>query len=56
MSAVRLGVFGRFLHLYVEVEDRQTRYEQPSSEEAPAIGNPDRLVFLTRDEFDNERA
>jgi dedicated sortase system histidine kinase len=53
---VRLGVFGRFLHLYVEVEDRQTRYEQPSSEEAPAIGSPDRLVFLTRDEFDNERA
>jgi dedicated sortase system histidine kinase len=53
---VRLGVFGRFLHLYVEVEDREIRFEQPSSEEAPAIGSPDRLVFLTRDAFDHERA
>jgi two-component system, OmpR family, sensor histidine kinase ChvG len=56
LPKVRLGVFGRFLHLFVEAEDRQTRYEQPSSEEAPAIGSPDRLVFLTRDEFDHERA
>jgi two-component system sensor histidine kinase ChvG len=62
LPKVRLGVFGRFIHLYVEVEDKQIRYEQqPVSEEEeedrrPARGTPDRLVFLTRDASDRERA
>ena len=61
LPKVRLGVFGRFIHLYVEVEDKQIRYEQqaPSEDDEedrkPARGTPDRLVFLTRD-GDDERA
>ena len=56
-TKLRLGVFGRFIHIYVEVADRQIRYEQPSSEEdAPVSSSPDRLVFLTRDEIGRERA
>lgn len=55
-AKVRLGVFGRFMHIYVEVTDQAIRYEQPSSEDAPPSSNPDRLVFMTRDDYDRQRA
>lgn len=48
---VRLGVHGRWLHAYIEVNTRAIRYQQPS-----AAGAADRVVLLTRDEFEHERA
>jgi two-component system sensor histidine kinase ChvG len=61
----RLGVLGRFMYLYVEVRDANIRYarqtntaEADDAEDQPARTDPDadRVVFLTRDEFDRERA
>ncbi|MET0498888.1 MAG: ATP-binding protein [Steroidobacteraceae bacterium] len=53
----RLGVLGRFMYLYVEVNDDNIRYAHPQDEEGSAPREePDRVVFLTRDEFDRERA
>ncbi|HEY8539093.1 MAG TPA: ATP-binding protein [Steroidobacteraceae bacterium] len=53
---VRLGVHGRFMHVYVETEDANIRYERPSPEDATAPEPSDRIVFFTRDEFGRERA
>ncbi len=54
---VRLGVFARHLHMYVEVEHRPLRYEVPQSQEESSLDvAADRLIVLTRDEFSHERA
>lgn len=59
----RLGIMGRFMYLYVEVRDSNIHYARPANSESeeydqPARTDPDadRVVFLTRDEFDRERA
>jgi len=53
---VRLGVYGRFMHVYVETIDANIRYETPLGEDATAPGPSDRVIFFTRDEFGRERA
>jgi two-component system sensor histidine kinase ChvG len=53
---VRLGVHGRFMHVYVEVQDAHIRYERPAAEDAIAPEPSDRIVFFTRDEYGRERA
>jgi two-component system, OmpR family, sensor histidine kinase ChvG len=53
---VRLGVHGRFMHVYVEVEDAHIRYEAPAGEDAIEPSASDRVVFFTRDEYGRERA
>jgi two-component system, OmpR family, sensor histidine kinase ChvG len=52
---LRLGVFGRFMYVYFETDDARVRYETPSSDER-VNEDVSRVVFLTRDEFDRERA
>jgi dedicated sortase system histidine kinase len=53
----RLGVLGRFMYLYVEVRDSDIHYaRQPDTEEGVPEVQADRVVFLTRDAFDRERA
>jgi dedicated sortase system histidine kinase len=53
---VRLGVHGRFMHVYVETQDSRIRYEQPTGEDSTQPNPSDRIVFFTRDEFGRERA
>jgi dedicated sortase system histidine kinase len=53
---VRLGVFGRFMHVYVETQDSNVRYEAPVGEDATQPNPSDRIVFFTRDEYGRERA
>ena len=53
---VRLGVHGRFMHVYVETQDADVRYERPAGEDAIAPNPSDRIVFFTRDEYGRERA
>ncbi len=53
---VRLGVNGRFMHVYVETRDAQIRYELPESEDAIEPRPSDRIIFFTRDEYGRERA
>jgi two-component system sensor histidine kinase ChvG len=53
---VRLGVYGRYMHVYVEVEDADVRYETPVGEDALEPNPSDRVVFFTRDEYGRERA
>jgi dedicated sortase system histidine kinase len=53
---LRLGIYGRFMHVYFETTDADVRYEPPASEDSPSMSNVSRAVFLTRDEFDRERA
>jgi dedicated sortase system histidine kinase len=53
---LRLGVFGRFMYVYFETDDARVRYETPSSDERAMDEDVSRVVFLTRDEFDRERA
>lgn len=53
---VRVGVHGRWLHVYVEVKTTPVRYDTPSPSE-DGEGHSDRLIILTRDdEFERERA
>jgi dedicated sortase system histidine kinase len=54
--ALRLGVFGRFMHVYAEFDAGAVRYERPAENDGAPPGNADRIVFLTRDEFGRERA
>ncbi|MBB6092570.1 dedicated sortase system histidine kinase [Povalibacter uvarum] len=54
-AGVRLGVFGRYMYAYFETRDADVRYENPTAE-FPASEGTTRVVFLTRDEFDRERA
>lgn len=53
----RLGILGRFMYLYVEVRDSDIQYlRQADPEEGSRETHNDRVIFLTRDEFDRERA
>jgi len=57
----RLGVLGRFMYLYVEVDDSDIHYAKPADTDDSASDrivprDADRVVFLTRDEYDRERA
>lgn len=53
---LRLGVLGRYMHVYVEVADANVRYETPATDESSPAGSGSRTIFLTRDEFGRERA
>lgn len=53
---VRLGVHGRWMHLYVEVAKPSVRYEVPTRDETRPPGKSDRLIVLMHDEFGHERA
>lgn len=53
---VRLGVSGRFMHIYVETQDAQLQYELPAGEDATEPTPSDRVVFFSRDEYGRERA
>lgn len=55
-STLRLGVFGRFMHVYVEVPDTSVRYETPAADGNSPPVDASRTIFLTRDEFGRERA
>jgi two-component system sensor histidine kinase ChvG len=52
---LRLGVYRRSLHVYLEVTDSAIRYENPNAGPEAAI-ETDRIILLTRDEFGRERA
>jgi two-component system sensor histidine kinase ChvG len=53
---LRLGVYGRSMHLYAEVSAIQIRYETPATDDQTPPTDSTRLIVLTRDEFDRERA
>jgi hypothetical protein len=53
---VRLGVHGRSMHLYVEVEKPSVRYGVPERDETRRAPGSDRVIVLTHDEFGHERA
>ncbi|HWK73481.1 MAG TPA: ATP-binding protein [Povalibacter sp.] len=53
---LRLGVSGRFMHVYFETETRDVRYEKPVADDSSPDMHASRTIFLTRDEFDRERA
>jgi dedicated sortase system histidine kinase len=53
---VRLGVHGRFMHVYIEAKDSNVRFETPVGEDATQPTPSDRIVFFTRDEYARERA
>ncbi len=51
----RLGISGRFMHVYFEVTESSIRYENPTTQSS-ADRHVSRTIFLTRDEFGRERA
>ncbi|HKU16786.1 MAG TPA: ATP-binding protein [Steroidobacteraceae bacterium] len=53
---VRVGVYGRSMHLYVEVVKPAVTYEIPARDENRQPGKADRVIVLTHDEFAHERA
>jgi two-component system, OmpR family, sensor histidine kinase ChvG len=53
---VRVGVYRRSMHLYVEVAQPSVHYERPTREEARPAGGADRVILLIHDEFGHERA
>lgn len=53
---IRLGVYGRTLHMYVEIQTPRRAYEIPTGNESVPESGSDRLIILTRDEFSHERA
>jgi two-component system, OmpR family, sensor histidine kinase ChvG len=53
---VRVGVYGRSMHLYVEVAQPAVRYEVPTRNEARRPAASDRVIVLIHDEFGHERA
>jgi dedicated sortase system histidine kinase len=53
---LRLGVFGRSMHLYAQVRKSDIDYEIPSHAEFAQKPSSDRLVLLMQDEFGHERA
>jgi dedicated sortase system histidine kinase len=55
-SKARLGVYRRFMHLYVEIVASNVRYEEPVSDDSLPNSPADRVIVLTRDEFNRERA
>ena len=55
----RLGVHGRFMYLYLAVDDAHIHYAKPADgdeSDRTATRDADRVMFLTRDEYDRERA
>lgn len=53
---LRLGVHGRSLHLFAEIQTPRRAYEVPGGAETVPESGYDRLIILTRDEFGRERA
>jgi two-component system, OmpR family, sensor histidine kinase ChvG len=53
---LRLGVHGRAMHLYAQIETGSITYETPVAAENVAPDAATRLIVLTRDEFERERA
>jgi signal transduction histidine kinase len=53
---LRIGVHGRSLHLYAEIQAQRRAYEIPTGNETVPESGADRLIILTRDEFGRERA
>jgi two-component system, OmpR family, sensor histidine kinase ChvG len=53
---LRLGVYGRSMHLYAQVQTANVVYEVPSHAEFAQKAAYDRLIILIRDEFDREWA
>lgn len=53
---IRMGVYGRSMHLFIQVRTADIVYEVPRHDERGVEANSDRLVILTRDEFGLERA
>lgn len=53
---VRIGVYGRSMHMYVEVATPSVHYEVPAPDEAPPATGADRVIVLIHDEFGHERA
>ena len=53
---VRIGVYGRSMHMYVEVATPSVHYEVPTRDELPPPAGADRVVVLLHDEFGHERA
>lgn len=53
---LRLGIYRRHMHAYVEVADASVTYEEPAHETGEPASPADRVIFLTRDEFGHERA
>jgi dedicated sortase system histidine kinase len=53
---VRVGVYGRSMHLYVEVTAPSVHYEVPTRDELPPAAGADRVIVLIHDEFGHERA
>lgn len=54
--ALRLGVLGRFMHVFIAVPDANVRYETPAADDSSPADDESRTIFLTRDEFGRERA
>ena len=53
---VRLGVHGRWMHLFAEIETAEIDYEIPSRADFRQKPSSDRVIVLMRDEFGRERA
>src|SRR5262245_54557340 len=53
---VRIGVYGRSMHMYIEVATPSVHYEVPTSDESPPVAGADRVIVLLHDEFGHERA
>lgn len=53
---LRLGVHGRSMHMFAEVQSSRLAYEIPTGSETVPESGSDRLIILTRDEFGRERA
>src|SRR5512138_736949 len=53
---VRLGVHGRSMHFFAQVQRARIQYEIPSPTEFLPKTSSDRLIVLMRDEFGHERA
>jgi two-component system, OmpR family, sensor histidine kinase ChvG len=53
---VRVGVYGRSMHLYVEVTAPSVHYEVPTRDESRPAAGADRVIVLSHDEFAHERA
>lgn len=53
---LRLGVHGRSMHFFAQVQRTDIQYETPSHAELARSPSSDRLIVLMRDEFGRERA
>jgi dedicated sortase system histidine kinase len=53
---IHLGVHGRMMQAYIQVQSATVRYERPANDENAPVTAADRVVFVTRDDFGQERA